>query len=169
MRSTIGFGFFCRNSLVLYRYMDASKLTQMKMESANTFKSNWKPRDASEVTLRNQSIGNTYNNNNSHQGPVIECCANPLTSNFTTDYTQDAVNLRNAGCALFTDSNWDKSGGVTLKNCTEMSTIGFRPLNPVLGNWKCLPNSDGGHQVTPSCCNINPAYTGVYNQRPLGK
>jgi len=150
--------------------MDASKLTQIRLESANTFKSYWQPRDASEVTLRNQSIGNTYNNNNSHQGPITSnCCPVALASNFTTDYTQDAVNLRNAGCALFTDSNWDKPGGVTLKSCIEVSTIGYRPLNPVLGTWKCLPNSDGNRQITPSCCNINPAYTGVYNQRPYGK
>ena len=136
--------------------MDASRLTQMKVETANNFKSNWKPRDASEVTLRNQSIGNTYNNFKIHQGP--DGCPPVLASNYTSDYTQDGVNLRKAGCALFTDSKWSASGGVNLKTAFEISTIGFRPLNPVLGIKVCLPNSDGIHKVVPSCCNVTLAY-----------
>ena len=33
--------------------MDASKLTEMRQQAANTYRSHWQPRDASEITMRN--------------------------------------------------------------------------------------------------------------------
>ncbi len=41
--------------------MDASKLTQMRQEAANNYKSYWQGRDASEVTARQQNLAANLN------------------------------------------------------------------------------------------------------------
>jgi hypothetical protein len=127
---------------ILYHYtrktMDYSKYIQMKMEAANTYKSNWKGRDASEVTLRNRDISSA-NNTSTHKGPLDSCipCTLPRTSStnppgngFNTDYSMDIITTRNAGCVHCNDTNWGTSGGVTLKTCAEVSTILVIPSNP---------------------------------------
>lgn len=118
--------------------MDFSKYIQMQMEAANTYRSHWRPRDASEVTLRNQSMVQ-QNNASTHRGPVDECCAYdphpnstaPPQRGFSTDYSMDSVTMRPAGCANCNDAAWGASGGVTLQNCSTIATILQKPLNPM--------------------------------------
>jgi hypothetical protein len=152
--------------------MDAGKLTQMKMQAANNYKSHWKPRDASEVTMRNQQLV-VQNNSTTHRGPVsANCtagCPSKITDvpigNFTTSYTADVAFMRAAGSVCY-DPNWSSAGGVYLKSCAEVSTIGFIPLNPVLGTQPCGNNSNTYHRVVPSASNLSIAYTGSANQVP---
>jgi hypothetical protein len=118
--------------------MDASKLTQMRMEAANTYRSHWQPRDASEITSRNM-LKAAKDALSTHRGPANACYgssvvpttqANP-SGGFSTNYTQDALILRAAGCAICNDSSYGLSGGVTLLNCNEVSTILQKADNPV--------------------------------------
>ena len=118
--------------------MDASKLTQMRMEAANTYRSHWQPRDASEITARN-AVKAAKDALSTHRGPANACYgssvvpttqANP-SGGFSTSYTQDAFILRDAGCAVCNDSSYGTSGGVTLLNCNEVSTILQKADNPV--------------------------------------
>jgi hypothetical protein len=118
--------------------MDASKLTQMRMEAANTYRSHWQPRDASEITSRNM-LKAAKDALSTHRGPANACYgssvvpttqANP-SGGFSTNYTQDALILRDAGCAICNDSSYGLSGGVTLLNCNEVSTILQKADNPV--------------------------------------
>jgi len=120
--------------------MDASKLTQMRMEAANTYRSNWQGRDASEVTLRKvvQSQASQIGKNAPHQGPVLNSggvcpTTNDPNNGFSTDFGGESVFQKYAGCAVCTDPNFGKSSGVNLKSCAEVSTILYRPPNPVLG------------------------------------
>ena len=146
--------------------MDASKLTQIKMQAANNYKSNWKPRDASEVTMRNQQIA-MKNNNPLHQGPISNCCPSDTTSvpsgNYTTSYTADVAFMKAAGSVCF-DTNWGAPGGVYLKSAAEVSTIGYIALNPLLGSQPCYNNVNTYHRVVPSASNLSQAYTGSDNQ-----
>ena len=152
--------------------MDASKLTQLRMQAANTYKSNWKPRDASEVTMRNQQIV-VQNNTSTHRGPVSANCTagcpskttNVPSGNFATTYTADVSFMKAAG-SVCSDPNWSSAGGVYLKSCVEASTIGFVPLNPVLGKQPCGDNSNTYHRVVPSASNLAVAYSGSANQVP---
>lgn len=151
--------------------MDASKLTQIRMETANTYRSNWKPRDASEVTVRAQQMA-MKNNTSTHRGPVsASCTAGCLTpenpsGNFSTEYGAEQVFTRAAGCANCTDVNWGAPGGVVLKSCREMSTIGYIPLNPLLGSQPCGVNVNSYRRVVPSASNLSRDYTGWLNQVP---
>lgn len=137
--------------------MDYSKYIQMKMEAANTYKSNWQARDASEVTLRKVFLaqttcceGSPAVRPNIHQGPVLNCCSpvssnalypkevpsstTPPTGGFSTDYALDQPVGRKAGNTVNNDSVWGTAGGVTLKSCDQISTILAIPANPVKGS-----------------------------------
>ena len=150
--------------------MDASKLTKIRMEAANNYKSNWKPRDASEVTMRNQQIV-VQNNTSTHRGPVSANCTagcpskttNVPIGNFATTYTADVSFMKAAG-SVCSDPNWGNSGGVYLKSAAEVSTIGFVALNPLLGQQPCGDNSNTYHRVVPSASNLAAAYSGSDNQ-----
>jgi hypothetical protein len=54
--------------------MDASKLIERRAQASNTYRSNWQPRDASEVTLRKVQMSQK-NNSSTHKGPVVGCCS----------------------------------------------------------------------------------------------
>ena len=173
--------------------MDASKLTQMKMEAANTYRSYWQPRDASEVTLRKQTMAQK-NNASQHHGPDSSCAsvcksqvqsADPPTKGFSTDYSQDTVTQKPAGCANCNDVAWGAPYGVTLKSCAEVRTILQEPSNPIkraeafwgpVGNIPvyCVPCADPGLVITAKAAQIDsnnikasPAYSGWRNQVPV--
>ena len=151
--------------------MDASKLTQMKMEGATIFRSNWQGRDASEVTLRNASIA-TNTNRPSNLGPAVQCC-NGLFGNdtvpnkgFTASVESVNIAVQSAGCANCADENWDTPGGVTLKTCQEVKTILQRPLNPVKGQGYCCTSTEYIVPKKDKGCPTIPSYTGWLNQVP---
>jgi hypothetical protein len=150
--------------------MDAGKLTQMKLQAANNYKSHWKPRDASEVTMRNNQIV-LKNSTPFHRGPVADTCTDGCPTkttsvpigNFTTSYTADVSFMKAAGSVCF-DPNWSAPGGVNLKSATEISTIGYITPNPLLGSQPCYNNVNTYHRVVPSASNLSQAYTGSDNQ-----
>lgn len=154
--------------------MDASKLTQMRAQAANTYKSNWQGRDSSEVTYRRHMMAQT-NNQSTHKGPTSDCCSNGSlntskrssspTNGFSTNYSQTIVYEKKAGCADCQDPNFGRAGGVLLQNCSTIATILTTPPNPVKGS--SCPCADPGvpfHQVYPP--QKIPSYTGWYNQVP---
>jgi hypothetical protein len=151
--------------------MDYSKYIQMKMEAANTYKSNWQGRDASEVTLRKQQTAQT-SNSSLHKGPNLGCTTNDgsqrpssPTNGFSTDYSLGIVSNKIAGGMACNDSVFGQPGGVTLKSCAEVSTILAVPANPRSSALTCC--SDPGvkfRQVYPP--EAVPSYTGTYNNVP---
>lgn len=145
--------------------MDASKLTQMRQEAANNYKSYWQGRDASEVTSRQQNLA--ANLNQSRQwGPSPQgCCINTADPNsgFQGNYSQDALTSKAAGCASCADQNWGQTGGIVLKTAAEISTILYETPNPVLGT-KCC--ADPGIKMRVSTLLTVPSYTGWYNHIP---
>ena len=158
--------------------MDASKLTEMRMQAANTYKSNWQPRDASEVTYFNQYRAQKFNSQ-THQGPISpDCCQTPLNPNpgFTTNYALSNVVNRVAGCVTCSDSNFGAPGGVQLITCEEAAIINTAPPNPVKGS-SCYCADPGLQTRTsasgpftygnPSPCNLVPGYTGFYPNVPV--
>jgi hypothetical protein len=155
--------------------MDASKLTQMRAKASNTYRSNWQPRDASEVTMRHAQMSQK-NNASTHQGPTTECCtdgARPIpraispTNGYSTTYSEQIVFEKKAGCAQCNDANFGASGGVQLLSCAEVATILANPANPVKGV-KCYC-ADPGIYKQPGvvdAINMIPSYTGWRNQVP---
>jgi hypothetical protein len=154
--------------------MDASKLTQMRAQASNTYRSNWKPRDASELTMRKTQMAQS-SNSSTHKGPDANCCTGgvPNTSKrssspsngFSTNYSQSIVSERIAGCNQCGDPNFGTAGGVVLQNCSTIATILAVPPNPVKGS-SCYCANAGVplHQVYPP--EPIPSYTGWYNQVP---
>jgi hypothetical protein len=156
---------------IIFLEMDSSKLTQMKDEAANVYRSNWKPRDASEVTLRNGSIAaNTGYARN--QGPLPQCCAGSFGNDIVPNkgFTPSVLNVniaeQAAGCASCADVNWGKSGGVRLKTCEEVNTILTRPLNPVKGQGLCCTSTEYISPKRDKGCPTIPSYTGWLNHIP---
>jgi hypothetical protein len=160
--------------------MDASKLTQMRQEAAIQYKSNWQPRDASEVTLRDQSKA-VKANPEKKWSPVVVSCSNNCsyegspagnygpyapTSGYSPTYDADTISLKNAGKTACCDENFGAPFGITLKTCQEISTILYEAPNPVLGVPPCCKSSEQIRRAIYSACNITPAYTGIYNQVP---
>ncbi len=155
--------------------MDASKLTQMRMQAANTYKSNWQGRDASEVTMRNHQMAQK-NNSSVHQGPAAACCTGgapntaivPPGNGFNTSY-QEQVILTNkkAGCANCNDPVWGTAGGVDLQNCSTIATILAVPPNPVKGSSCYCADPGVPFHATVDCTKVAPAYSGWRNQVPV--
>lgn len=154
--------------------MDASKLTQMRAQAANTYRSNWQPRDASEVTTRKHQMAQSANKS-THKGPEADCCSGgvPNTSQrssspsngFSTNYLQSIVSERVAGCNQCKDPVFGTAGGVVLQNCATVATILAVPANPVKGSQcPCADNGVPFHQVYPP--KPIPSYTGWFNQVP---
>ena len=151
--------------------MDYSKYIQMKMEAANTYKSNWQGRDASEVTLRKQQTSQSLNSS-VHKGPNLGCTPNDgsqrpssPTNGFSTDYSLGIVSNKIAGGMACNDTVFGQPGGVNLKSCAEVSTILAVPANPRSSAISCC--SDPGvkfRQVYPPV--DVPSYTGTYNNVP---
>jgi len=170
--------------------MLASERLKMKMNAANTYKSNWQGRDASEVTLRNNDIGNK-NRASNHQGPLPETCSTGNCpsldyipspgSGYSKTWTTERINPK-AGCADCADPNFGAPFGVTLKTCAEVQTILALPANPIngtqpiYGNLYPIPKTPfpcTGPGIVPSakeaqiesqCKQSKPAYTGWRNQ-----
>ena len=148
----------------------------MKQKAANTYKSNWQARDASEVTLRNQARGNS-NNKRTHIGPAdsqIPCYTpNPLSSTnipgkgFNTDFSMDIVGNRKAGGTHCLDPVWGKAGGVNLIGCDQASTIRAIPKQETSKSVSCYAPSPGiyFHQVADPTRASQP-YTGWRNHVP---
>lgn len=162
--------------------MDYSKYIQMKMQAANTYKSYWQPRDASEVTLRKvfqaqntTGVQTSGALSNLHQGPAAPTCcpegipnsADPPANGFSTDYSQDQTFGRIAGNTICQDPNWNASGGVTLIGCDQVATILTIPANPVKSSARdCC--ADPGVVQRGVVTGVPVPYTGVYNQIPAG-
>lgn len=154
--------------------MDFSKYIEMKMQAANTYKSNWQGRDASELTMRKHQMAQK-NNSSTHRGPANECCtggtpptakrpSSPING-FSTTYEQSIVSQKVAGCVQCNDPVIGTAGGVQLLTCAEVATILAVPPNPVKGS-EC-PCADPGvplHQTYPP--KTIPSYTGWRNQVP---
>lgn len=165
--------------------MDYSSYIKMKAKAANTYKSNWQPRDASEVTLRRVAMSSKPAST-VHQGPGIQCSStseNPKVqepgSGFSTDYSMNTLVNQQAGCAVCQDSAWGAPGGVTLKTCDEVATILNVPSNPVKGTNCTIPKTDILINYSCECAdpgvvqrgipeqvNCAPEYTGWNNQVP---
>lgn len=172
--------------------MDYSKYIQMKMQAANTYKSHWQPRDASEVTLRKVYLAqNTVQTDgdisaarsNIHNGPAPVCCATPTDSalfpvqppnsadvpinGFSTDYSQDQSSGRIAGNTVSLDAAWGASGGVNLIGCDQVETILTVPANPVKGvTQNC--SADPGILRRAYVQGQPVPYTGAFGNIPTG-
>ena len=156
--------------------MDASKLTQMRAKASNTYRSNWQPRDASEVTLRKAQMSQK-NNSSTHHGPESSCCTNPVpnpvrpvspTNGFSSTYEAAIVFNKKAGCAQCADPNFGKAGGVQLLTCSEVATILTPEPNPVKGSSCYCADPGITKQPFPTdCSRVVPAYTGYLNQVPI--
>ena len=158
--------------------MDYSKYIEMKQKAANTYKSNWQARDASEVIMRKQAIGN-FGNKSIHHGPADSCIpcvlpnstssTNPPGNGFNTDFSMDIVSNRKAGGMHCNDPVFGKAGGVTLIGCDQVTMILAKP-NPTTSNSvSCYAPSSGVpfHQVADPT-RASPPYTGWRNHVPAG-
>ena len=150
--------------------MDASKLTEMRMQAANTYKSNWQPRDASEVTYKRQQAANALAYITHKPTVYDQCtdgsCAPPRThGGFSTDYSASIVFQKAAGCPQCTDPNWGAPGGHELLTCNEVAQILYVPPNPVKGE-KCCVDNGKKNNIYPGCDQLKPAYTGANRNIP---
>jgi len=147
--------------------MDYGTYLSQKMRATNNFKSNWQPRDASEVTMRNRDIANT-NITSTHKGPDDHCviCTipTPLSSTnapnngFSTDYSSNPLTLKKAGGTHCQDPNWGTAGGVNLKTPAEIAYLSILPLNPVksTGGGKVANDQALSSIVTTNCYCADP-------------
>ena len=129
--------------------MDFSQYIKMKMKAANTYKSNWQGRDASEVTMRRAAISNKNDQRSAvvngievgaHQGPILPnctACTQPHSTSpingYSTDYSMDIVSNKKAGCVNCADPNWAAPYGVQLQTPAAVAIILRKPNNPIKG------------------------------------
>jgi hypothetical protein len=126
------------NILIHIESMDSSQYLRAKQRGIQVYKSNWQPRDASEVTTRNFQRSQA-NNATIHHGPLPECCTGntirvPLPNpgrGFSTDYSASTVFQRKAGCAQCHDEVFGKPGGVVVKDCCQEPEIEI-VINPAI-------------------------------------
>ena len=152
--------------------MDYSKYIEMKQKAANTYKSNWQPRDASEVTHRRQAIGNS-GNKSTHVGVTDTClpCNLPTPSStnipgkgFSTDYSMDTVSNRKAGGTVCNDPVWGKAGGVQLIGCDQVTKILEKPLATTSNSVSCYVANPGVVQRgIADCSRVSQTFTGWRN------
>ena len=111
--------------------MDASKLSQMRANAANIYRSNWQPRDASEVT-QIKAVQAAKSNTTTHIGPSQECCGIPalpgtesskLPGGFSTSYSYDIIRERKVGGAYCEDPVYGTSGVRVIKTSDEICQI----------------------------------------------
>lgn len=147
--------------------MDYGSYLKLKMKPANNYKSNWQPRDASEVTMRNQTIA-CANASSTHRGPDDSCapCAvvsaprsstNRPNNGFSTDYTLENKGNKAAGLMACNDSVWGTAGGVNLKTQAEITALLAVPLNPVSstgGGYVANAYSLAASNIAVSKCSI---------------
>jgi hypothetical protein len=156
--------------------MDASKLIEKRMLAANTYRSNWQARDASEITMRKVQMSQKANSS-THHGPSVECCSDGRpkvsrstspTNGYATTFSEEIVFQRKAGCANCNDPNFGKAGGVVLQSCEAVACILEREANPVKGVSCYCADPGIKRQPFPADCSIiQPAYTGSRNQVPI--
>lgn len=122
--------------------MNSSELLRRRQEASIQWKSYWKPRDASEVTVRSGYIANnTVVRSNYHptlpsagstqegatSGNPGRCVVNVETSpvnGFPTNYSYDTVLNACAGNTVCRDTTWNQTeNGMSLKTCSEIQTI----------------------------------------------
>lgn len=161
--------------------MNSSELLRRRQEAANQYKSYWKPRDASEVTIRNSTKGANYEvrtppsvglNNTTCATFPCETGIGP-GNGFSPDYTNDTVVSAKAACAVCQDVNWSKGGGFTLKTDSEVNAILYDSpitvgtsnyyttnVNPVAGlRWASTSAGTTFQQLTGDCPPNNSAQT----------
>jgi hypothetical protein len=148
--------------------MDASKLTEMRQQAANTYRSHWQPRDASEVTMRNM-LKSAKNAVSTHRGPDAICYDTSVvpttqaypSGGFSTTYTNDVFILRDAGCAVCNDTAYGNEGGVNLLSCAEVSTILQKADNPVKMT-PCCSSTEVVQRGYAICCTNEEDYA-IFN------
>jgi len=137
--------------------MNFAEYLKRKVKASNTYKSNWQGRDASEVTLRRNTMGNKPNSS-THHGPIPDSCTTTSIacqpsqapgSGYSTDFSMDIVSNKKAGCTNCEDPVWGTSGGVTLRTCDEVTLLLTPPSNPVKGTNLTIPSTN--ILITPDC------------------
>jgi hypothetical protein len=160
--------------------MDASKLIKMRTEAANVVRSNWQPRDASEVT-QIKAARAAAGNSRIHQGPQSNCCNDGFTpiigtqstaqpGGFSTTYSYDAIRERTIGCVMCGDTAYGKPGYRILKDCSDVALILSHAPNPVKGRTAdCCYSTEVVQRGVTGNCEVGPcppAYTGYLNHVP---
>jgi hypothetical protein len=148
--------------------MNFSEYIKRKQKAADTYKSNWQGRDASEVTYRRVNISNKPNSS-THHGPLPTCCTGSTApeppqapgSGYNTDYSMDIVSNKNAGYANCSDPNWGTSGGVTFRTCAEVTLLSTPPSNPVKGTNLTIPSTSILIKPDPVCADPSVVQRGV--------
>jgi hypothetical protein len=168
--------------------MDASKLIKMRAEAMNLYRSNWQPRDASEVTqirAAKASAQGCVLNTPTHVGPQTGCCppgavrSDAQPGGFSTTWSYDAVRDRKVGGAYCNDSVYGTAGTRVLKTCDEIYAILGRDAsgnllesskNPVKGaTQNCCYSTEVVQRGITGNCEVGPcppAYTGYMNHVP---
>ncbi len=174
--------------------MDASKLIKMRAEAANIYRSNWQPRDASEVTQIRAGKAASQGcvlNTPTHIGPQTGCCpggkakpeglmySSEQPGGFSTSWSYDAVRDRKVGGAYCNDAVYGTAGLRQLKTCDEVYAILGRDAsgnllesskNPVKGaTQNCCYSTEVVQRGITGNCEVGPcppAYTGWLNQVP---
>lgn len=108
----------------------------MRAEAANIYRSNWQPRDASEVTQIRAGKAASQGcvlNTPTHIGPQTGCCPDSLIKGqmhsdtqpggFSTSWSYDAVRDRKVGGAYCNDAVYGTAGLRQLKTCDEVYAI----------------------------------------------
>lgn len=167
--------------------MNSSELLRRRQEAANQYKSFWKPRDASEVTMRNaakpmfvapvssnrQSVPyagtTTVKDGNSVAGRTECDLPTGPGSGYTPDYTYGTLLNKSVSCAVCTDSGWSAPGGMTLQTCAAVSNIiAASPTNPMPGvrTVQNSTNSGSSVQYQGNCPPNNAAQTPHFAEDP---
>ena len=154
--------------------MDSSQLTRLRQEASNQYLSRNKTIDSSFLTMQRQQkaayAGSPAANPNTYSF-VYDKNACPSDHAFTQGYIatnplsqQEDHATRAAGAVLCGNPDYSRiSPGITLKNCTEVSTIttSYNNNTPAPGQWKAygyginhyFPKEDVNSQST--CCVAN--------------
>lgn len=154
--------------------MDYSQYLRLKQEAANVYVARMKPIDSSFLTMQKQqkaSYAGSATANPNTQSFVYDKGACPIDHAYTQGYIatnslsqQEDHAARAAGAVLCGRPDYSViSPGITLKNCSEVSTIltSYNNNTPKPGQWKAygyginqfFPEADTNSQST--CCVAN--------------
>jgi hypothetical protein len=160
--------------------MNSSELLRRRQEAANQYKSYWKARDASEVTMRNSAkpmavvplsnykptvpyAGTTVVMDGQSTAGRVQCdTAQGPGNGFSPDYTYSTALSKSVSCAVCTDIGWSAAGGMSLQTCAAMSNIiASSPANPMPGlrTVQNTTNSNSSQQYQGNCPPNNAAQT----------
>jgi len=150
--------------------MDSSQYIRLKQEAANVYLARNKPVDASFLTMQRQQKA-AYAGSSAAYTVVYDKGACPIDHDFTQGYIptnnlsqQESQATCAAGAVLCCNPDYSVlSPGLTLKNCSTVSTIrtSFNNNTPAPGQWKAygygltkyFPRADLNSQST--CCVAN--------------